>query len=246
MRATDLLVAALAAVPLLAAADDAKRGAKDFFFDPTLEAASAPAKTSKPPARPPARLDDVGRRIASLPSNPADQKTLGLSYWIELVGPQGVGERVTDTRAFRSGEKIRLHFRSNADGYVSLVQMDSEGTSSLLFPSPAHGLTDNRIRANEDRILPAESAWFRFDDAVGTERLVVFFARTQGELGAFPVQRQMDRQQTLALQRSIAERKGGKDLILEVEPARNAADTGSYGVSLTGKPVVMEVTLSHR
>jgi hypothetical protein len=181
------------------------------------------------------------RRIPSTLSN----STLGLSYWIELVGEDGRGQQVTDNRIFRSGEKIRLHFRSNADGNIALIQLGSSGTSSVLFPDSTKGLKDSRISAGEDRILPTESAWFRFDNTPGTEKILVIFARSQQELDTFSIRPSMDATATKAVAKNVNAIRGGKDLILETETEK-VSEIGSYGVNLAGKPVVMEIELKHQ
>lgn len=264
----------LIAVLLLACgsllADPPVKGAKEIFYDPTGGAViSAPQSNSfhaSPTAPSGTEGSSVGAkkgaasgsRAAKAPKAPgqterrevvqeASNKTspLGLSYWIDLVEQDGSGQQVTESRIFRSGERIRIHFRSNADGNIALLQLGSHGTSSVLFPDPAKGLADSRIAAGEDRILPAESAWFRFDDAPGSERILVLFARSQQELDRFSIRPTMDAAATRAALRNADEIRGGKDLILETE-TENASEIGTYGVNLGGQPVVMEIQLKHR
>jgi hypothetical protein len=184
---------------------------------------------------------DGSRRPIRAVNGPA----LGLSYWIELVDKDGQGQQVTGDRIFRSGERIRLHFLSNGDGNIALIQLGSSGTSSVLFPDPAKGLSDGRITAGEDRILPTESAWFRFDKNPGTEKILVLFARAQQEIDNFEIQPRMDAGATQAVIKRVDYVRGGKDLILETE-TRNASEIGTYGVNLAGKPVVLEIELRHQ
>jgi Domain of unknown function (DUF4384) len=214
---------------------------------------STPAAPAKPPTRTRgpggaryarAKLDGKGRRAVEHPN--ASNTTLGLSYWIELVGPdQTTGAQVTESRTFHSGEKIRVHFRSNADGYISLIQLGASGSSNILFPEPAKGLSDNRLSADQDRVLPSEKAWFRFDSSSGTETLLVLFGRNADDLRGFPVEPSMDSGATQALLRSTGPVRGSKDLILEMEPEK-ASEVGTYAVSLRGKPIVLEIKLKHQ
>ena len=186
----------------------------------------------------------MGSYIRRVPDS-SNGPTLGLSYWIELVGQDGEGQQVTDSRIFRSGEKIRLHFRANADGNIALIQLGSSGTSNVLFPDPSRGLDDSRINPREDRILPKESAWFRFDNTPGTEKILVVFARNQREMDIFSIRPSMDVTATKAVLKTVDEIQGGKDLILETE-TENDSEIGGYGVNLAGKPVVMEIQLKHQ
>lgn len=237
-----------------AAAETAGSGAKELFYDPAdrnITNVSQPRPASPRPASPrpsgqpvrratPVRLDSQGRRLANEP-----QKALGLSYWIELVEADGRGTQVTTERIFRSGERIRLHFRSNAEGHIALIQMGSSGTSSVLFPDPEKALRDDRLAPNQDRVLPSEGYWFRFDDQPGTERLLVLFSRSESELDSFPVRPAMDAKATVALLQRTGEIQGSKDLVVETE-IRAASEIGTYGVNLSGKPVVLEIVLKHQ
>ena len=255
---------------LLAAGDPPVKGAKELFYDPTdgaVVSASQPnAFTGTPPpssnhpkkvAGAPKKAGSAGatRLAHTEPTNSSSMRrvlnkaasnssTLGLSYWIELVGRDGKGQQVTDSRTFHSGEKIRLHFRSNAEGYIALIQLGSSGTSSILFPDPVRGLTDSRIAADSDRILPTDKAWFKFDNSPGTERIVVLFGRAQQDLDSFQVKPRMDAPTTEAVLRGADKARGSKDLILETE-TENASEVGTYAVNLAGKPVVLDIQLRH-
>jgi hypothetical protein len=245
------------------------QGAKELFYDPTegnvvsnSASPSAPGRpaAAKSPAAKSVRLGGDGRRQINLPTagsaqggQPAalrraqgSQKVLGVSYWIELVdGSGGPGTQVTNERIFRSGERIRLHFRGNVDGHIALIHLGSSGTSTVLFPDPEKQLTDSALVANDDRILPSSAHWFRFDDNPGVERILVLFARNRDEIDRFPVKPRMDEAQTSALLASTQHIQGSKDLIVETE-TQKVAEIGTYGVNVAGKPVVLEITLKHR
>lgn len=214
-------------------------GAKEMFFDPqrSVAEASAAGTTTK-------ITDDDGRRLAQLSPETA---VLGLSYWIELVANTGKrGMHVANERTFRSGERIRLHFRGNADGRIVIVQLGTSGLSSVLFPDAGKGLAQNRIRANSDHVLPSDAHWFRFDEKAGTEKLLVLFARNQEELDrAFPTRPLMDAAETGRLLRAVQQSRGGKDLLIERE-TREPSEIGEYVVSMAGKPIALEIALIHR
>lgn len=251
-------------------ADTSTQGAKELFYNPmdgSVVSGSrlnspkpSPGKPKPGPSAVVSKKKPAGSQVAQQGARPKDKpddrrpivqeaesKTspLGLSYWIELVGQDGTGQQVTDSRIFRSGDKIRLHFRSNADGNLALIQLGSSGTSGVLFPDPAKGLDDSRINAGEDRILPKESAWFRFDNTQGTEKILVLFARSQQELENFSIQPSMDTTATKAVMGNVDRIRGGKDLVIEMETEK-ASEIGGYAVNLRGKPVVMEIQLKHQ
>ena len=229
-------------------------GAKELFYDPATDVVSSGSPHATP-QRGPARSSHVQpakamvnpgeRRPLQKVSNPGAQKSLGLSYWIELADPKGgPGVLVTDKRTFRSGERIRLHFLSNADGQIALLQLGSSGESNLLFPDPEHGLTDAGLSADKDRILPGETHWFRFDERQGTERLMVLFARNPDDLEPLSIRPAMDAKATQAVLKTAEGLRGSKDLVIETE-TRKASEIGTYGVTLSGKPVILEITLKH-
>jgi Domain of unknown function (DUF4384) len=255
MRAKALFVTfSLIATAALLAGDQAVPGAKDLFFDPTqgtmIGAHVQPVvPTPSEPAKP-ARV--AGGKTAlrrPLVRAAADQvpvrKNRGLHYWIELENPGAQGDYVTGRQVFRSGQRIRLHFVSNADGRILLIQLGASGASSLLFPAPSQGLADNGLKAGEDRILPSDSHWFRFDSRVGTERLLVLFARDTEELDRFKVKPEMGSQETRTLVAAATHVAGSKDLVIETE-TRKASEIGTYGINLQGDPVVLQIELQHR
>jgi hypothetical protein len=270
MRAISLLLLSVLLCPVnMAGLEGSGTGAKELFYDPLGERVTSALPQGKPgtppaPATPPAKTPPVksssakpsgskSRRPAAQPvrrkvvpvSSPGSQKLLGLSYWIELVDPHGgPGQQVTDQRAFKSGERIRIHFRSNADGQIALLQMGASGDASLLFPNAAKGLPDSAITAGQDRILPSGSSWLRFDEKPGTERLLVVFARRQEDVDALPISPTMDPKATRTVLQTAESLRGSKDLLVETE-TQSASEVGTYGVTLSGKPVILEIMLKH-
>lgn len=231
------------------------RGAKELFYDPTGGVTSVAAVSEKPSPSNGVRrasaplVDQTGRRMVALPaSGRAAQPggSLGLSYWIELETPGSAsGIQVTEGRTFKSGERIRLHFRSNSAGFISILQLGASGSSQILFPDSDQGLVDAAFPANEERILPSKDHWFRFDQNPGKERLIVIFARDRNELDSLPLMQRMDRPATDDLIRSASHLRGSKDLVIETE-AQTSSEIGTYGVNLKGQPVILEIVLEHR
>jgi len=187
--------------------------------------------------------------VVKLPPTPeaqASQTALGLSYWIELASSDtGPGTQVTERHVFRSGDRIRIHFRSNANGHIALIQLGASGTSQFLFPDPESNPADGSLTADQDKILPNDSAWFRFDQKPGTERLIVLFSRERQELDSLPHRSNMNEEETKGLVQSVRHVQGSKDLFIETE-TKTAGEVGTYGVNVAGKPVVLEIVLEHR
>jgi hypothetical protein len=232
-------------------------GAKEVFFDEESRTASraGAARVDREAERGVDRElasgavlhDATGRRLSRARGETGRPRVLGLSYWIELVSPEhAVGKQVTDARTFRNGERIRLHFRSNAVGHIALVLLGTSGTSKLLFPDRLKGLARNVVPPNEDHIPPSERHWFTFDQDPGTERLLVLFARTQEELEkTFPTSRTMDAEETAELLKYLDRTRGSKDLLIESETEK-PDELGVYGVSMEGQPLMLEIRLRHQ
>lgn len=258
MRRCSFLIALALCGPTAArAVDGSVPGAKDLFYDPShgsavsVQVPESPKPVSPSPA--PRKIDRAGASktsthrpvvVSATSAKISVNRSRGLHYWIELEEPGG-GSYVSDQYIFRSGQRIRLHFVSNTDGRILLIQVGASGTSSLLFPSPAKGVTDNHLKAGEARVLPGESYWFRFDSNPGTERLLAVFARDETELQRFPVKPEMGPGETKELIASVGRVQGSKDLVIETE-TRTASEVGTYGVNLKGEPVILEILLQHR
>jgi len=228
------------------------KGAKALFYDVTSQV-SAPGGT-----------EATTRRVAipSTPKNgPVRQEAApntGLMYYVELIKPNQELQRVNATRIFRSGEKIRLHFQSNVDGRLVILQKQSGGTAQKLFPAPRVNGGDNRIRAGTETIIPSEKAWLTFDNKPGEERLMVFltpesgFQEIQSDVASTLDGERTDRLEVLISQR----RTGSKALVLEVDDksdrpavyavASQPQPASKAGVNLTSDIVALEIVLNHQ
>jgi len=222
------------------------RGAKELFYDPRGDGeVLAVGPTSDCETSDVTRVSESPRECDRRPVVDPAEKHLGLSYWIELLEqPDAPGRQVTESRIFKSGEAIRLHFLSNHDGLISLLQIGSSGRPTFLFPDPAKGLDDNYLRAGVERILPTRGAWFRFDDTVGTEKLLVVFASEQDQLETMLYEQPRSSSPRSDLVRLASAASGSKDLFVETETT-NAAEIGTYAVNVAGQPIVLEITLKH-
>lgn len=100
----------------------------------------------------------------------------GLKYRILRRGSAGQAVEVDQDTVFRTGDRIRLGFESNIDGFLYVIQQGASGRWSMLFPHPEiAGGRNDVTRFAEVAIPPA--GWFRFDDTSGTERVLVYLSR---------------------------------------------------------------------
>lgn len=81
---------------------------------------------------------------------------------------------VSPKSKFRSGDKIRLRFATNFDGYIKIINVGSSGKVSLLFPYEG---ADDRITPSNDFQLPKGGDWIVFDDTAGTETLTIIMSK---------------------------------------------------------------------
>lgn len=80
---------------------------------------------------------------------------------------------VSPNSKFRSGDKIRLRFATNFDGYVKILNVGSSGKVNVLFPYEG---ADDRIQPTKDFQIPQNGDWIVFDDTPGVEMLTVMMS----------------------------------------------------------------------
>ena len=101
----------------------------------------------------------------------------GLRYRMTQASTDGNEADVDPASAvFRSGDRVKLSFESNIDGYLYVVQEGSTGRWNVLFPNPDSNGGRNTIRRGEEYVVPPDG-WFQFDTNVGTEVLFVVLSK---------------------------------------------------------------------
>ena len=100
----------------------------------------------------------------------------GLKYRILRLGSAGQAVEVDPDTVFRTGDRIRLGFEPNIDGFLYVIQQGASGRWSMLFPHPQIRSGRNDVTRFDEVAIPPEG-WFRFDDNPGTERLLVYLSR---------------------------------------------------------------------
>lgn len=168
----------------------------------------------------------TGRAIIRVDDEP---RPTGIRFWIEL---DGVGP-VTTRRVFRTGDRIRIHIRSNADGYLSLWSLDTAGRGQVIFPPSGQ---DNKVKAYADYVMPG---YIKFIPPAEDERLLVFFSRNKGDVPP-PTGTAADAD---AVDRTLGP-TGARALVYEAEE-NNPAEVGEYIVNKDGGPVAKEMRLRH-
>ena len=83
-----------------------------------------------------------------------------------------------------AGDRVRIYYRTNADAYLAILQIDTDGTTRMLYPrSP----TENHYaRADRDyRLLFPRSAYWNVDDRPGVGYFFVVTSPTPFDLSDF-------------------------------------------------------------
>ncbi|GEM_PF-2618194 len=189
-------------------------------------------RTNHPTDKPAATIDSKLGRMR-------DKETIysGVRYWFELQ-PRGNKYRyIVDPRStFRSGDRVRIHFTSNQDGYLFILQKGSSGKTTLLFPSPP-GQAKNFIKAGAELVTP-EPRWFKFDNQPGHEQISVLFYPVLGEpavLKKLTASRPNGKKVKVEVQRLIARYNGSRDLVIEIDDSYFTENTDSPGAPVSEK-----------
>ncbi len=183
------------------------QSAKSIFDDPTsgtgiAGSATAPSSSAvKDGAKPGAAKPNQSRAIP------------GLNFWLEELMSGGEVKRVSTSQQFHTGDRIRLHIRSNMPGYLEIVTQQSGEAAELLFPSPR--IKDNRVERLQTKVFPSPTAWFRFDDRPGELRLTLSLTGARQGVAAPPV----EDPPTLIAEADRA--MGDKGLKIEEDPSPN-------------------------
>lgn len=131
----------------------------------------------------------AGRPLPLPPQAPATApgEYMGVTYWVELVEPNGQQRRVTADHVFRSGDRIRLSVQSNRDGALALINLGSTGRATPLFPAAGQEASA-AIRAHQVYQIPPRGH-LRFDHNPGEETLILILSPSPapgGSAGAAP------------------------------------------------------------
>ena len=148
-----------------------------------VEAATAAPKAGPPPTIPVRTNADFSgsqTHTAVVPAaySPSTRKPLGLRYsFLRNTGGDEYVEVDPENTVFRSGDRIRVAFQSNDEGYLYIVMKGTSGSWRVLFPSPEIADGSNRVASGRQTLIPPPPGRFAFDEQAGEERLFIVLAR---------------------------------------------------------------------
>ena len=160
------------------AAYGSENSARDLFFNPVPNGAKALVgnSSSNTVVSPdtPVGVDLSPENIGGLGGIGGYYEKLenqGIAVWVELLrkGATAV-QRVEPSRVFKSGDKIRIHITSNADGYLHALHRGTSGVEKIIPVS-----LGGRVQTGSTSVIPSNGGWLKFDHNVGNERVDLLF-----------------------------------------------------------------------
>lgn len=117
-------------------------------------------------------FEDEEEAVPTVAGSTADKvqgETIAMKATVEMTR-DGKTTTVLPTAEFKSGDRVRLIFSTNRDGYIYWLAKGTSGQYQLLYPNKKAGM-DNSVIRNKEYTVPTKGAW-RFDEKKGTETLV--------------------------------------------------------------------------
>lgn len=199
-------------------------------------------------------------------TNRSEPKYLGLMVSVKLVDETGGATTVSPNRVFRSGERIRLSFKSNKSGYLYVANLGSSGAATLLFPE---GGSHFPVKANAAYEVPGNKT-FKFVNVPGTDEILVLLSQvpldslkladgseisTAARNTSPPARPDEQRPASVRLAEQmtrVALADGSKDLVIDEDIPTPGAAPALYAVvdparagAAAQKPIVFKLKLKH-
>jgi hypothetical protein len=119
----------------------------------------------------------------------------------------------------KTGDQFKINFMTDGDGYVYVINFDSQGKALIIFPHPEAG-AGNQVNAGQTYEIPSSPAnWYYLDDAKGQEILYIVAS-------PFPIPN-LD-----SLVSDLKQSKGGAQSSLKTARLRGSLDALTRGVGV--------------
>jgi hypothetical protein len=205
-----------------------------MFYADTLPAKAPPPKTE--PAPKPVKKPVPKKPAAPSVNISAPERRIGLKYKLLYRTPDCDILEVDPSKTFMSGDKIRLQFESNVDGYLYVLQKGSTGRDKMLFPNPQINSGNNQVKRGITYSVPV-GQWFTFDNNPGVEQLTVVLSRNPMKSVPQDVKPQGDSSvSVVSVVEELNQSVRSRDLVLFQEKAPE--------VKPSGQPISTPVTQS--
>jgi hypothetical protein len=100
-----------------------------------------------------------------------ESRKIDLEFWVE----KPTGKKIDKKGTAKIGEKVVFNFRSNMNGYLTIVDIQPGGDVVILFPNDMH--PSNRVEAGRLYQIPSVDDTFEItvSEPAGADTLVAFF-----------------------------------------------------------------------
>jgi hypothetical protein len=102
-----------------------------------------------------------------------DGRAVDVDLQVEALVGDGPAALVTSGQRLKSGDRLAVHVIPNANAYVAVALVSSDGEPQLLFPAQGPGI----LTAGVVERIPAPGKWFRLDKSAGREDIFVYAAK---------------------------------------------------------------------
>ena len=172
----------------------------------------------------------------------ADVQKIAVKTTVELTR-DGETTNVVPSTEFKSGDKVKLKFTSNIDGYVYWLAKGTTGSYAMIYPAPKAG-ADNSVKKNQEYTVPAKGA-FRFDDNPGDENLLcILSAERVPELEEAAKTMFKDSTAVANVEEKNANSRQTRDLVFEDEDEDDV--NTAQQTAPVGEPFVVQYILKHK
>ena len=160
-----------------------------------------------------------------------------------ILEREGKQQTVAPSHPFKSGDKVKLVFTPNTNGYVYWMSKGSTGSYSLLYPTVQTGM-DNKVKKNAEYVIPTTGS-FKFDSNSGNEELLcILSAKRLPDLDRAVAEELRNSSGKIAqLEEQSAAKRKSRDLVFE-EEEKGDVSTKKQEAS-TAEPMVVHFKLSH-
>lgn len=160
----------------------------------------------------------------------------GMRIWVEKqTNCTGRFLLVMPTATFRSADCIRMRYRLNFEGYLTIINIGTSGKNTIIFPKQNQS---NRILPSIDYYLPDAEGW-EFDDNPGKEQIVFIVSRN-------PIEQQIINNYVTNREVAVTNSKDMEVIDRDLRPRteRNKVYVLSNETRLE-KPIVFRMTIKH-
>jgi hypothetical protein len=143
----------------------APKGAKAIFDSGSGGTIGMSANAARPAPAPMAAADP----------GPVVDRYVGISYQILAIENDGQMRAVSNSRVFRSGDRVKILARTNRPGYLTVANIGTSGRMNVLF--------SEYVDANRLTEIPPNSN-LRFDNNPGTENILIMLSNEPSPFAA--------------------------------------------------------------